>query len=295
MTSSSPIFIATLGGKAQVVTFALDHLLAQRVPIGEVIVLHLAPPDPTHRLHRALMMVQREFRGGRYQNRACRLSTVPLRDRDGRRIPDMDSRAAVDGAWQTLNQLIGQLKAQNRTIHLSLAGGRRLVGLLAMSVAALHFTPSDRLWHLYTPNQLKQAAGEGQILHAPPNEPQPFLLEVPIMPGSETLPMLRHLLSASPHEVLAARRAHLARIEQNHCQQVWQELTNRQREVLTLLAQGKSPQDVGELLSITLATVSSHQHIIYQHCRNVWMLADNEQIDYHWLQKKFGAWVDLRD
>lgn len=115
------------------------------------------------------------------------------------------------------------------------------------------------------------------------------------MPGSDTFPMLRHLLSASPAEVLAARRAHLERVDQTHCQQVWQELTKRQREVLTLLAQGKSPQDVAELLFITLATVSSHQHVIYQHCRNVWILSDKEQLDYHWLQKHFGSWVDLRD
>jgi hypothetical protein len=74
MRSSSPIFIATLGGKAQVVTFGLDYLLAQGVPIGEVIVLHLAPPDSTHRLHRALTQVQREFVGGKGENSCLSLS-----------------------------------------------------------------------------------------------------------------------------------------------------------------------------------------------------------------------------
>ena len=102
----------------------------------------------------------------------------------------------------------------------------------------MHFTYRDRLWHLYTPDDLRQAAGEGKILHAPPNGATPFLLEVPIMPGSETLPMLRHLLSASPAEVIAARRTHLEKVDQTRCQQVWQKLTPRQREVLGLLASG---------------------------------------------------------
>lgn len=39
----SKTLITTMGGQAQVVTFALDWLLAQGEPIGEVIVLHLSP------------------------------------------------------------------------------------------------------------------------------------------------------------------------------------------------------------------------------------------------------------
>lgn len=274
-------------------TFALDCLFDQGVPIGDVIVFHHAPPDPSHRLHRALTQVQREFVNERYQTRLCRFHSMALRDRDGQRVLDMDSDAAVSAAWQTMNRVIGQLKAQNRVLHLCLTGGRRLMGLLAMSVAALHFTYSDRLWHLYTPDGLRKAAGEGAILHAPPAGRVPFLLEVPIMPGSETFPMLRQLLSASPAEVIAARRTHLEKVDQNRCQQVWQELTKRQREVLALLAVGNSPQDVADQLAITLGTVSNHQHAIYHACRHVWLLPEDESLDYHWLERHFGRWSGL--
>ena len=302
MTSSSPIFLVTLGGKAQVATFALDCLLDQGVSVRDVVVFHYAPADPTHRLHRALSQVQQQFVNGRYpaqggelrtQTHLCRFRAVPMRDRNGRRLVDIDSAAAVNGVWQTMNQVIGELKAQNRELHLCLTGGRRLMGLLGMSVAALHFTYRDRLWHLYTPDDLCQAAGEGKILHAPPNGATPFLLEVPIMPGSETFPMLRQLLSASPAEVIAARRTHLEKVDQTRCQQVWQKLTRRQREVLSLLASGQSPQDVAIELCITLGTVSTHQHAIYNACREAWLLPNDESLDYHWVERHFGRWSGL--
>lgn len=276
-------------------TFALDYLLARGIDIREVVLLHLAPTDSEDRLHRALMQVQREFKNGRYGKQPCTVRAIALRDRDGQRLVDMNSRLAVDGAWRTVNQVIGELKGQNREVHVCVSGGRRLVGLLAMSVAALHFRAGDRLWHLYTPDKLRQAAGEGRILHAPPDEPGPYLLEVPIMPGSETFPMLRQLLTASPEQILAAREQRLTRIDQKRCQQVWEQLTKRQREVLHLFAKGQSPQDVAQELSIVLGTVSSHQHAIYNVCRDVWSLEEGEQLDYHWLERQFGTWRELQD
>lgn len=293
MTRSPPVLVATLGGKAQVVTFALDALLCQGVPIGEVVLLHVAPPNPAHRLHRALTLVQKEFAGDRYAGRPCRLRAVPLRDRAARRLRDLDSETAVVAAWQTIHAVIGDLKAQDREIHLCLAGGRRLMAILAMSVAALHFTAGDRVWHLYTPDALREAAGEGAILHAPADGPQPFLLDVPIMPGSEYFPALRQLLSASPAEVIAARRYSLEEADRARCRQVWNELTLRQREVLALLARGHSPQEVSDALCISLATVSTHQHAIYTACRQAWALPHDTPLDYHWLEQRFGRWPEL--
>lgn len=293
MTHPPPAFVATLGGKAQVVTFALDALLRRGVSVSDVVVLHIAPPDPTHRLHRALLQLQKEFAGDRYAGRRCRLRAVPLRDRAAQRLPDLHSDAAVAGAWRTIHEVIGELKAQGRLIHLCLTGGRRLMAMLAMSVAALHFTYDDRVWHLYTPDALREAAGEGAIMHAAADGPQPFLLDVPIMPGSEYFPALRQLLSASPEEVIAARRHQLEESDRARCGQVWTVLTPRQREVLVLLARGASPQDVAAALCITLATVNSHQHAIYNACREAWALPEATPLDYHWLEQRFGRWPAL--
>jgi CRISPR-associated protein Csx14 len=82
------ILVVTMGGQAQVVTFALDWLLLQGESIREVIVLHLSPEDD--RTRRALAQVAAEFDGGRYARpgnsraagaawQACRLRLVPMR------------------------------------------------------------------------------------------------------------------------------------------------------------------------------------------------------------------------
>lgn len=295
MASTTPVFVATLGGKAQVVTFALDALLQRGQRIVEVIVFHLAPPDPSHRLHRALSQLQAEFAGDRYGGLPCRFRAIPLRNRQHQRLTDLTAPEAVEGAWTTINETIGTLKAQGRELHLGLTGGRRLVAMLAMSVAALHFDINDRIWYLVTPETLKTMAGEGVILHAPPSLPAPTLLDVPIVPGDSFYPGLRAMLFASPAEVIASRRRALDEADRARCEQVWARLTARQREVLACLAHGQSPQEVAEALTITVATVSAHQNAIYAVCRVVWAFPEDEPLDYRWLEQRFGRWAGLPD
>jgi hypothetical protein len=62
--------LATLGGQPQVVTFALDLLLARGIPIRDVLVVHLADPSP--RLRRARERLAAEFVGDRYAGYPCR-------------------------------------------------------------------------------------------------------------------------------------------------------------------------------------------------------------------------------
>lgn len=59
-------------------------------------------------------------------------------------------------------------------------------------------------------------------------------------------------------------------------------LTERQQEVLHLLAEGLSPQSVAEQLNITLNTVNSHKTII---------LADDARLNYQLLGRRFGHFV----
>ena len=290
--------VTTMGGQAQVVTFALDWLLAQGESIDQVIVLHLSPQDA--RVDMALSQLAAEFTQGRYARarHPVRWSAVPLGDRHGV-LSDIRDEAAAEATWQTVYRLVAELKSQGRTLHLCIAGGRRIMGLMAMSAAMLHFDHQDRLWHLYTPDDLRKRAFEGAIMHVGPGDAPGVpggvrLIQVPIAPLGAYFPALRALAQpvtgeeTTSQQALSLRTRLLEQMDREHCQAVLSRLTPRQRDVLRGLAQGTSPQDVADQLGIALKTLDSHKTAIFSHCRNEWALSETFKVDYHFLKDKFG-------
>ncbi len=157
--------VATAGGQPQVVTFALDALLARGEPVAEVVVIHPAPGEA--RLQRALGVLSAEFAHGLYHSRPCRLQRQVIRHGD---VPlaTIHDDGTAEATWQTVYAVIGHLKQAGVRLHLCVTGGPRMIGLLAMSAAALHFDHQDRLWHLYTPREVREAARDGAIMHVDP-------------------------------------------------------------------------------------------------------------------------------
>jgi CRISPR-associated protein Csx14 len=277
--------VATVGGQPQVVTFALDALLAQAVPVRDLILLYLSPDKP--RLHNALQKVRTELSNGRYADHALTYRFIPI---CAGTIPlsDIQNEADANATWETVHRLIAELKAERRTLHICISGGRRLLGLLTMSAAMLHFGHQDQLWHMYTPDELRQAANEGAIMHLPPGADGFRLIRVPMMPWGSYFPALRQL--AQPvlaGDVLARPRRMLDEMEARRCRQVVDRLTERQREALRAFAQGLTPQAVAAQLFITIKTVDSHKTVILAECRNAWALPEEAWLDYRFLAEKF--------
>ncbi|MGQ9502717.1 MAG: CRISPR-associated ring nuclease [Anaerolineae bacterium] len=288
MTTES-ILVVTIGGQPQVVTFALDWLLARGEIIREVVALHLSPtsdlPDEYRRTRRALEQLHREFSGDRYQGRPCRLRLVPIRYGDTR-LADIRSEADADVVWCAVYQLLTDLKAQGRPLHLCIAGGRRIMGLLTLSAAMLLCGHQDHVWHMYTPAGFLEHAREGAIMHAQPADGV-RLIQVPFVPWGTYFPALRELVR-SPTEIITARTAQLDAAEYARCRSVLEPLTKRQREVLRLLATGCTPQEVAERLHITLATVNTHKTVILDHCRIAWNLPQDTHLTYHFVRDHFA-------
>lgn len=294
MSDDAKTLVTTMGGQAQVVTFALDWFLAQGEAIGEVVVLHLSPDDP--RVGKALAQLAAEFAGDRYAH-----AGQPLRFRhvsviDGRGpLLDIRDEAAAEATWQAVYGTIADLKRGGRVLHLCVAGGRRIMGLMAASAAMMHFGHRDRLWHLYTPDELRKRAFEGAVMHAGPAGGV-RLIQVPVVPLGIYLPGLPALARqgeagppASEREV--GRRVQVMdEAEQQCCMAVCERLTGRQRQVLELFAQGLSPQEAGERLCISLNTLNTHKTAILAECRNVWALDSERKLDYHFLHVKFGLY-----
>lgn len=275
-----------MGGQAQVVTFALDWLLEQGEPIRQVVVLHLAPDDP--RIQKALDQLTREFSGARYAGRGgepIRLHTLPIGNEAGI-LRDIRTDADAEITWQAVYRLIAQLKNQQHALHVCIAGGRRIMGLMAMSAAMLHFDHNDRLWHLFAPDDLRRRAYEGAVMHVAPADGV-RLIQVPISPWGAYFPGLHALVDATPARVMNTQREWVETDERARCRRVTERLTERQVEVLKLFAVGQTPQQVAEALNITLKTVDTHKTAILDHCRNEWQTPAGGRLDYHFLRDKF--------
>jgi len=286
--------VATMAGGPQVVTFALDELLQRGEVIHEVIVVHLSPrADPL--VGQALVKLTAEFPDGHYAGRPCRLHFFPIRQGSSK-LDDIRDDAAVNVAWGAVYELIASLKTktQARHLHVCITGGRRMLALLAMSAAMLHFDHHDRLWHMYTPSEFLERACNGAIMHARP-EDGVRLLQVPLVPWGAYLPALRALAQVSPLEVVAAQTRWLDSAGRARCRAVVEQLTPRQSDVLRAFAGGQNPQEVAETLCVTVKTVHAHKTVILSECRNAWELGQDARLDYHFLREKFGRYFRVLD
>lgn len=282
------ICVATLGAQPQVVTLALDALLDHGFPISEVFVIHLSTRNPRNRV--ALDRLAVEFTGGAYAGRPCRYQPRPVR-LGAQLIDDLHGDAETDAAIAMFNRLIQELKREDATIHLCLSGGRRLLGMLALSAALLYFEQTDRIWHLYSSDAVRQQTADGAIMHHP-QHPEVRLVRVQLPPWRQYFPALRTPPDASADAVRAEQTRAAERAERARCQAVYDRLTPRQREVLRLLAGDLTAQQVAEKLHITLATVRTHQTTILQECASAWALANGTRLSADWLRRKFAPFLD---
>jgi len=284
--ASAATLIATLGGQPQVVTFALDALLAQGEEISEVYIVHLTLDDP--RTRHAVGRLQQEFVGDHYAGRRCRLRRVPIL-LGGAPLADIRDEAGAEATWQTVRNLIADLKAEGRRLHLCLSGGRRMMALLAMSAAALLCDHQDRIWHMYTPTEVRQRATGGAIMHVTAAEGV-RLIQTPVVPWGAYFPALRTLAQTSM-QAASAQLRQFAASEDPVCRQVYERLSARQREVLHAFAAGKRPDEVAAALHITLSTVNTHKTAILAECRIAWGMADDASLDYRFLRERFARFV----
>lgn len=283
--------VATLGGQPQVVTFTLDLLLQRDIPISEVIVLH--PEAMDERLQRSLARLNAEFVGDYYRLgdrlQRCRLRSYVLQ-LDGAPLEDITNDISAKGVLDTVHRLVRDLKQQDRRIHLSVTGGRRLMALLAISAAHLHFDHFDHIWHIYTPYALRPLVNEGVLMHAPAGA-RVNLIEVPFVPWGAYFPTL----SQSVDTAQGMRRFQTAQMDaQQHtrCEQVIAQATPRQLDVLRAFASGLDQQEVAKELHITISTVDAHKTRLLELCREVWNIEEGQRLGYHFLYKTFAAYFN---
>ncbi len=286
MPRRKQILIATLGGQPQVVTFTLDLLLQEGYPISEVIVLH---PDTTSqpRLQTALQRLSVEFSDGYYQagQRHILFRSHVLED-DGQPISDIiSSEEHADSILNSVHRLIGDLKREPCLIHLSVSGGRRMISLLALSVASLNFDRHDCIWHIYTARYLQEQARDGKVMHLPASEDL-RLTQVPFPAlGAYTSPL------SSFRSVREEQRLQMEAQEHMRCTETVNRATRSQLRVLQAFAKGLRPQRVAEELGISPVTVHTHKTALLNLCRQSWNIPSEEPLDYLFLRDQFAGYL----
>jgi CRISPR-associated protein Csx14 len=280
------VCIATLGGQPQVVTLALDALLAHGEAVGEVIVVHLSERNPRYRA--ALAALAGEFAGDRYNGRPCRYRPLAVTQGNAP-IDDLASESATGAALNTFSRLIQQLKRQDRAIHLCLSGGRRLLGMLAMSAVQIYGDHADQIWHLYSSDAVRQRTANGAELHLPAGA-EVRLVRVPVLPLGQYFPWLRPPDGAAPG--LEARASSIDAAERARCRQVAEQLTPSQREVLRAIGRGLTPQEAAAELKVEISTIHAHKTPIFELCRIAWDLPSDAPLDYRWLRERFRTYFE---
>ncbi|MEZ4618478.1 MAG: CRISPR-associated ring nuclease [Caldilineaceae bacterium] len=219
MTTTFPgcTMIATLGGKPELVTLALDALLAAGEAVDEVIVLHPSAAMP--RIRAALQTLQGvclpalpraplsfpAYCAATGRSASCPIFATTARPGDPTDDPRSDCRAEAARSWRLVYR------------------GRRAAGqLLVMAGAALLCDHRDRLWHLYSSDAF-QGPGEGAkaLLHA---DGADVRLVPVLVPWGTYFPALR-AIAQTPQEAVAGQMAWLTGANDEQCQAVYDELT----------------------------------------------------------------------
>lgn len=279
------VLVATLGGQPQIVTFTLDLLLYKGFPISEVIVLHPRASVPT-RLYQALLRLNAEFASDAYSTARQPIHFHShILELDEQPLDDITDDTHADGTLDTIHRLLGDLKRQGYRIHLSVSGGRRLMALLAISVAALNFDRHDHIWHLYTPESIREQADEGRMMHAQPDAGLK-LIKGPFL----SLGAYIANPAQSFRHVQEQQRAHMDAQEHARCAEVVGKATPAQLKVLRAFALGLRPQQVADELCIAPVTVNTHKTVLLSECHNAWNIPREERLDYHFLTAKFASY-----
>ena len=296
--------VATLGGKPQVITFAIDCLLRDFPTLNVQWVFGLCfASQADSDLHKGVHLLRREFaQYSAYAERAIRFDEVPVRTRpavslqingvtlSGDAITDSDDPAAPDAIWMTTNRLIDSLHEEGYRIVLLVTGGPRLIALQAISAAALLLASHDKCYHLFTPPDLREAAGRGEILHS--DDPHLQLVEVPLLPMGRIAPGLQAAASASPQEVIGIARTTLDAQALARCDLLLRDLAPRERDVLRAFATGDAGttvDDVAQQLNLKPSTVNDYKTHIFDAYRSIWGLDEKARLTHHVLRESLGG------
>lgn len=261
---SNTTLIATLGGKPQLITLALDALLLSGIQPQTVVVVHTRHDRPETAA--ALTHLRAEF-STTYTNTPLKL--LELKNATGP-LADVTAPIEVEVAFRSIYAEVRAAKLTDQNVHLLIAGGRRTLSVFGMAVAQMLFDDHDRLWHLASHPALEESGN----LHAGPDE-WARLIPIPVMTWGQLSPVF-NLLRDVDDPFLAAERLQARQLRERLDDLrafVLGSLSGAEQRVVELLVrEGWSDVDLGQHLSLSPKTVEQHLRAAYRKAALRWDL-----------------------
>jgi len=181
--------IATVGTEPQVVTLVLESLLSKGCDIGELVLLYTEAPSVISGIEKIEREIENYF--------PIIIRRVLIAGR-GNALDDFRTADDVNIMSKIIYQVIKGCKQKGMTVHLSVAGGRKVMGIMAMVVAQMLFRAEDRLWYLLTEGW---KPGDSQDMHVNDYN-RPWLIEVPVVRWEESSLLLGMEEFANPMDLV---------------------------------------------------------------------------------------------
>lgn len=268
----SSVLIATLGAEPQVVALACQLLLAAGERLDAAVVLHTDA-------RRALVAGSLEALRAAFAAHPewPHLHCEPIATADVLAPAEMDEFAG------TLFRTLRRWLARGAAVHLLLAGGRKPMAMVGLSVAQLLLGPEDRVWYLYSDEALR-TAGRMELL--PGDEAR--LIPIPLAPLSPAPPRLSRVFEA---DTPAAARATLDAVQAQRVQRFLAvELTGAERAVAALAAgEVLTVQEMAARLGKTAKTVTNQLNSVYSKLESAFGLQPDVGVKREFLRHILAA------
>ncbi len=254
--------VATIGVEPQVVTLTLDALREQGFPVTCVCVLH--PNEKNPAIANAIQRLRKEQNFYKSLGTDLRWLFIPIREGD--RYPeDFAFEQDVALLLRVIYKTVKDLKRKGYHIHLSIAGGRKVMTAMGMVVAQLLLDEHDHVWHLLSEGSLLQS----KAMHAQKSD-KVVLVAVPVLRWSLLPSTVQEiLLWDDPYRAIERQR----QLQQRHRWQLlnsfWQKLTPAEREVVKALVQhGGKAEVLAKQLNRSPKTVRNQLQSVYEKYRD---------------------------
>lgn len=261
VTGPQSVLVVTLGAEPQVVTLTLDALLNRGFEIRRVAILHTSPSSPA--IRDALARLRAEEPSYRLRDPPITFRYEPIQD--GARLPaDIVSEEDAAALLRSLYRVVASCKRQHLVVHLSIAGGRKVMAAYGMLVAQLLLEESDHVWHLLSEGRL-QASRE---MHAA-NAAEVALIPVPVLRWSLLPSTVQDLLVwEDPYRAIARQRELRDREHAQSLRQFWSELTPAERDVVrALVTSGSTNRELARRLNRSEKTLANQLQSVYDKYR----------------------------